>query len=568
MSKRICLSVYLSIIVLFSCLVGIVALLNTTSDSNTSLIDNINKIENFESSTTPKFKITFQHTGEYPKGDKVPDPIEVTLGELPPALPHYTNATNPSYGRSLYGFYTIRDGQSVFYYGAYGETSHDIGLLGDDLIPLRVWDIEEDTILIPAYGHMNWYKDILLNPNGGTLIDPKLDDTKLIAVAPWTKFPSGYSAPTRIGYKFAGFYDNLNDSLEAYGKQWYDENMVCQVDEDEINLDHTRKTLHAKWIVNDGIETVVKFDKKNGDGGTNKVRVITGKNMTQATAPTMRTAIFTGYYDRVEGGKQYYDENMRSVRVWDRAESTTLYARWENKEYTVTLDPNSGSGGTTEVMALWGENLPYAIAPMRDGYMFMGYLSTRDGGTQYYNYDMKPIVWDKKRDWTIYAQWQKAEFTATLDFQGGRGGSSKVSVMYGNIMPRVVAPNRDGYIFSGYYDIVGGKQYYDKNMNSMRPWDVRGDGTLYAKWEKEEEVLPPPPTEPTAPTNPSSVDFGGILGWSGAGIALVAIILGGVLFVLRRKRNMQSSQQGNYSSQNNYYNNQSQSNYRNNNNGW
>ena len=75
-------------------------------------------------------------------------------------------------------------------------------------------------------------------------------------------------------------------------------------------------------------------------------------------------------------------------------------------------------------------------------------------------------------------------YTITLNKQGGSGGSSSVTVKYGNSMPSATAPTKSGYTFGGYYSSTNGSgtKYYDANMRSVRTWDKSSNTTLYAYW--------------------------------------------------------------------------------------
>ena len=84
------------------------------------------------------------------------------------------------------------------------------------------------------------------------------------------------------------------------------------------------------------------------------------------------------------------------------------YGYQNNAEtYTVTLDKQGGTGGTSSVTATDGEELPYASAPTRYGYEFNGYYSKQNGlGTKYYDSNMDSVAtWYGSSDETLYAYW-------------------------------------------------------------------------------------------------------------------------------------------------------------------
>ena len=66
----------------------------------------------------------------------------------------------------------------------------------------------------------------------------------------------------------------------------------------------------------------------------------------------------------------------------------TLSFTAQAKTYTVTLDRQSGSGGSSSVTATYDSAMPEAAMPTREGYSFGGYYTEANGGgTQYYNAD-------------------------------------------------------------------------------------------------------------------------------------------------------------------------------------
>ena len=78
-----------------------------------------------------------------------------------------------------------------------------------------------------------------------------------------------------------------------------------------------------------------------------------------------------------------------------------------HKTFTVTLDNQSGTGGTSSVTVVNGSNMPSATAPTRSGYTFSGYYTeTNGGGIQYYTETMGSTrKYDKSTNITLYAYW-------------------------------------------------------------------------------------------------------------------------------------------------------------------
>ncbi len=83
--------------------------------------------------------------------------------------------------------------------------------------------------------------------------------------------------------------------------------------------------------------------------------------------------------------------------------------------YTVTFNKASGSGGTSSVTATYGDAMPYATAPTRNGYTFGGYYSSANGaGTQYYTASMTSArTYNLSTNTTLYAKWTQDGITLT-----------------------------------------------------------------------------------------------------------------------------------------------------------
>lgn len=81
----------------------------------------------------------------------------------------------------------------------------------------------------------------------------------------------------------------------------------------------------------------------------------------------------------------------------------------KNSTYTITLNKDGGTGGSSSVKAKCGEKMPTASAPSKSGYEFGGYYTSKDGkGTQYYTASMSSArTWNKSTNATLYAYWIK-----------------------------------------------------------------------------------------------------------------------------------------------------------------
>lgn len=119
----------------------------------------------------------------------------------------------------------------------------------------------------------------------------------------------------------------------------------------------------------------VTLNKNGGSGGSASVTATYGLSMPTATMPTRTGYDFTGYYDAVDGGNQYYKSDGTSFKAWDKASNTTLYAQWKKKKYTLTLqvnyvargkvvpDPEGTSAGTGKYTYDYGTQVTLTATP-------------------------------------------------------------------------------------------------------------------------------------------------------------------------------------------------------------
>ena len=335
--------------------------------------------------------------------------------------------------------------------------------------------------------------------------------------------------PTRQGYAFGGYYAAANGG----GTQYY---TAAGASARTWNI-ASNTTLYAKWTAK---EYELNVNPNGGvfNGSTGSTRVspnsdgkylTTGMVRFSAIGAATRTGYtLTGYWNQATGGTQVYDANGRAVdgTYWNgsggtatfkgladaSATSLTVYARWTVKTYTVTLDGQGGSNGTSSVTATYGAAMPSATMPTRQGYAFEGYYTATSGGTQYYTAaGASARTWNIASNTTLYARWTAKQYTLIVDPNGG--------VFRESTEPVQVAPNaggtylttgkgafnaigkaaRTGYTLTGYYTAkTGGDKVYDANGGAVSGthWDGAGGSakfkglananantlTVYARW--------------------------------------------------------------------------------------
>lgn len=278
--------------------------------------------------------------------------------------------------------------------------------------------------------------------------------------------------PTRTGYEFQGWTGTGLDSATSTVT-------ITQGSNGD-------RSYEATW---QGTNTTITLDDNNGSGGSGTVTGIYDQSMPAASTPVRAGYTFNGYYDAVSGGTQYYSNAMASSRNWDKTGSTeTLYAHWiTDGDYSITytLDGGNLSEGQSNPESYTAESLTFTlINPTKNGYDFAGWTGTGIVGSAL----SVSVENGSTGNHSYVATWEAKSYPVTLDPNGGSNGTTQINAVYGMSMPVATRPDRENYIFIGYFDaLTDGTAYYDSAMNSLQTWNKPNtDQTLYAHWSQSE----------------------------------------------------------------------------------
>lgn len=247
-----------------------------------------------------------------------------------------------------------------------------------------------------------------------------------------------------------------------------------------------------------GYQVTYNGNGKNGGGNppTDNTVYTSGATVTvlgNSNSMTKTGYTFSGWNTSPDGN----GTDRAASSTFSITSDVTLYAKWVAKEYTVNLNKDGGSGGSTSVTATYDAAMPSAgSAPTFSGYDFGGYYAeVGGGGTQYYNSTPASAhLWDVDANpSTIYAKWTQE---VTLDKNGGAADKSVTVTYHGAGTSSFTAVTRDGYDCTGYWDATSGgnKVITDAGalvsysaavgdyINSSGKWCHSGATTLYAQW--------------------------------------------------------------------------------------
>ncbi len=231
-------------------------------------------------------------------------------------------------------------------------------------------------------------------------------------------------------------------------------------------------------------------------------------------------------------------DDLHPERTVCEAEQSEVVLNLVPNEYTVTADANwgelydypQGTGWTniTHFPVQYQTNTYDNIGglqPKRDGYIFAGWYTDRNGGVQVYDVNGYRVndtgywhdgKWDRIEGVTIYAHWVPSSWVV-LDANWGElydyintNSWTNVTSFYAEYgknyyddISRTV-PKRDGFVFDGWYIDAGntengrdhGEMVWDKNGHAVEgsfwqngKWNyTNGNVTAFAHWIKAEDV--------------------------------------------------------------------------------
>jgi uncharacterized repeat protein (TIGR02543 family) len=210
---------------------------------------------------------------------------------------------------------TVTLGQTVNGW-AHDPTLADCTFTGwytDDSTFANEWDIDATPVTQDTTLYARWEVQVTFDPNGGDVTTPA--DTTVVlnrTVIGWAH------VPTRSGSSFGGWFtDNI-----TFADQW-------DIDATPVTQD---TTLYAKWVV-----TVI-FDPNGGNAMTPADTTVNlGENVGGWThVPVRYGYAFDGWFTDTVTFADEWDIDATAA-----TQDTTIYAKWDVNNYTVTylLDP-------------------------------------------------------------------------------------------------------------------------------------------------------------------------------------------------------------------------------------
>ena len=257
---------------------------------------------------------------------------------------------------------------------------------------------------------------------------------------------------SRAGYELEGWFTSRDG-----GEQVTRETICTNADE---------HTLYAHWRA---AEYTVWFYGNGGSVSESERTVTFGEPYGTLPTATRDGYTFKGWFTQSSDGDEV-TEATPVTTSWNHS----LYAHWEGFPYTVTFDPTGGEVDPASMTVVYGSKYGEMPTPTKYGHSFDGWYTAAEGGS----WRGANSTVNTAADHTLYAHWNAAPHTVTLDPNGGTVSTGTTTAYYGYTYGWLPTPERPGYRFDGWFTSPDGGEAvtYDTVVTTAE------DETLYAHW--------------------------------------------------------------------------------------
>ena len=347
-------------------------------------------------------------------------------------------------------------------------------------------------LTITAQWKVNTYT-LVFNANGGT-------GTMSSETIAYTTSQYLTNSFTRTGYTFSGWNTAADGSGTGYAKDQQVQGLTAE--------NGATITLYAQWTAN---TYTVTFDPNGGTVSQTSKTVTFDETYGTLPTPTKAGYTFDGWYTEYGVFDGEWGSEVTKDTTVDLISGITLYAKWTSGTYTVTFDPNGGTGDTESKTVTYNSTYGDLPTPTKEGYDFAGWYP-KDGTDGVWGAQVisdTPVATAK--DHTLYAKWTASQYTIVYKDKGGdtfsgtHGSGYPTSHTYGTTTT-LVNPTRTGYTFAGWYTVPDCDNTPITELTN--PTLTFGKINLYAKWTANTYTVTFEPKNGTVSQTSKTVTFG------------------------------------------------------------
>lgn len=241
--------------------------------------------------------------------------------------------------------------------------------------------------------------------------------------------------------------------------------------------------LYAVWVQREIIVTLDAGDGEFSEGvHTATLNRHYGDRYNFPDNPSFYGYDFTGWFTEKNGGTQLGTNDAIS-----RDYNHTLYAHWEPKSITVTLEymdsvtSPTRSSFTTKYGSIYELPQPI-ISPF--GKQFVGWFTLPNGGDEVKTGD-KVL---KDSDHTLYGHWVNKKINVKFNFNDATTSPTVIDTIQTcnelyDFSKITSEPTREGYLFRGWYTEG------NKEITASSVVEIETDHTLYAHWDATKVII-------------------------------------------------------------------------------
>ncbi|MBP5724725.1 MAG: InlB B-repeat-containing protein [Bacteroidales bacterium] len=302
------------------------------------------------------------------------------------------------------------------------------------------------------------------------------------------------NAFVKTGYTFLGWATTASASSAIYTNQQSVTNLT--------STSGATINLYAVWSAKK--YTVTLNQTEASVEGTATVEATYNIALPVITPPIRIGYGFEGFFTQQNGeGNQYYkSDGVPSVTSYQYDGNLILYAKWTERDYTITYYNDGGTITTENPTTSYSYGTTVTLPSIqKNGCTFDGWYDNPN----FTGDEITQISSTEYGDKIFYAKWNPITYNVTLNKNNGEIKSGNVTTYVfgiGAILPTAQNMERDGFTFAGWYD---NEEFEGDAINAITVADYE-DKVFWAKWEEGGYVV-------TLQTNGGTINSGNIVSY-------------------------------------------------------